>query len=172
MDIPTLISSIMSTINIGKAIIDINKSYDEATYKAMIADFMEKLSESRLALIEAKEQISDKDKEIISIKKFLIQHKALVDGGRGYRYQANDDGKPIGFPMCPTCEQNDGRLIQLVQHGKFYGAKCPACATEFNPVSCYLPTGGTVHERDLAQKREAQNRRIEASRSSSNWFNQ
>jgi hypothetical protein len=164
MDISAGIASLKTAIDIVKTLNEINKSYDEANYKANIIDLIEKLSDAKLALIEAKEKIFDKEKEISSIKNFSIQHKALVDGGHGYRYQANENGSPIGFPMCPKCEQLDSRLIQLVQHGKWYGAKCPACASEFNPVSCYLSTGGTVHDREIARRRESQNRRVIASR--------
>jgi hypothetical protein len=162
MDIAGGISSLKTGIEIAQTLKDINKSFDEASFKAKIADLIEKLSEARIALVEAKETIFEKDREIDALKSLEIERRNLVEGEGGYQYRTNDVGAPIGFPMCPKCDPVDSRLIQLVENGKGDVARCPACLNEYKPVTCYLPGGGTLRDRQIGEikrKREEMNRR-------------
>jgi hypothetical protein len=173
MDIAAGIASVKTALDIAKTLKDINKSFDEATYRANITDLIEKLSDARLALVEAKEQIFDKDKEIEALKNVKIERGNLVKGDGGYQYQANNAGAPVGFPMCPKCDPLDGRLIQLIENKVGNAAKCPACANEYKPVTCYLPTGGTLREQQIAalnQKSAEMNSRARAARVGSSWM--
>jgi hypothetical protein len=153
MDVLGGIAATKTAMDIAKTLKDINKSFDEATYKANMTELIENLSEARLALVEAKEQIFNKDREIEALKELNVERKNLVKGEGGYSYLTNDEGRPIGFPVCPKCDAVDGRLIQLVEHLKGNVGKCPACANEYKPVTCFLPTGGTLWEQQIAQSK-------------------
>jgi hypothetical protein len=168
MDLATGIASIKSAVDITKAIKDIDKSVDQATYKASLAELTEKLSEAKLALIDAKERIFDLERENSSLKNTATVREGLKEIDYGYLHQTNGDGLPIGFPMCPRCDALDGRLIKLVENEVGDAAKCPACRSEFKPVKCYLPTGGTLHQ---SQLNEAQRKRDEETRRMRNYVN-
>jgi hypothetical protein len=173
MDIAAWLASVKPAMDVAKALKDINKSFDEAVYKSNIADLTEKLSDARLALIEAKEQAFEKDKEIGELKRLQIERGHLVEGEGGYRYRADGNGAPLGFPMCPKCDPVDGRLIQLVEDKAGNAAICPACASQFKPVTCYLPAGGTLREQQVAErnrKSEEMNRRMQSARRNSSWM--
>jgi hypothetical protein len=158
MDILGGIAATKTAIDIAKTLKDINKSFDEATYKANMTELIENLSEVRLALVEAKEQIFEKDREIETLKMINIERGKLVKAAGGYHYQANDGGEPVGFPVCPKCDAVDGRLIHLVEHVRGHVGKCPACATEYNPVTCFLPTGGTLWDKQIEEMNRRQER--------------
>jgi hypothetical protein len=173
MDILGGMASIKSGIEIAKSLKGIEKTFDEATFKAKIADLIEKLSEARLALVEAKEEIFNRDREIEALKYVKIERGNLVEGSGGYQYRANDLGAPVGFPMCPKCDPVDERLIPLIENGAGNAAKCPACLNEYKPVTCYLPSGGTLREQQIAErnrKSEEMNRRMNAGRRNTSWM--
>ena len=132
---------------------DIEQSYDLAHLKAKIAEIYESLSEAKMALVDAKEEIAELEIEIARLKQMVDDRSDLIAGDGGYKYAVGDNSHPLGFPVCPKCDQIDGRLIHLVQDGDVKQAKCPACATLFNPVTCYLPGGDTlVAVRDRRRK--------------------
>jgi len=151
MDIAAGIGAVSSALTIAQTLRGIDKSYGDATYKAQLAELIVALADAKLAMAEAKEDLAGKDKEIERLKASFEAHSALVKGNGDYSYFADDNGKPLGYPICPKCQQVDGRVIQLKQEGASINAKCPACATVYNPVSCYLPHG-SGHETKEAKE--------------------
>lgn len=151
MDIVSGIGAVTSALGIAKTLRGIEKTYDEATYKAQVADLINALTDAKLAMAEAKEDLAGKDKEIDRLKASFEAHSALVKGNGDYSYFADDNGKPLGYPVCPKCQQVDGRVIQLKQEGVSINAKCPACASVFNPVSCYLPHGSGYETKEAKE---------------------
>jgi hypothetical protein len=157
MDITGGLAAASSALGIAKSLRDVEKSYDAATYRAKIADLMEALTDTRLALVEAKEDLAGKNSEIERLKMTAIDRSALIEGAGGYKYRANEQGRHDGFPVCPKCDEVDGRLIYLVQNKLVDAAKCPACANEYQPVTCYFPDGST-----LVSKRDEGRRQVQA----------
>ena len=162
MDITGGLAAASSALGIAKSLRDIEKSYDTATARVKIVDLMEALADTRLALMDAKEQIADKDAEIERLSKTEADRSKLLTGDGGYNYMRNDAGRPDGFPVCPKCDEVDSRLICLVQNKAVDAAKCPACANEYQPVTCYLTEGGT-----LVTQRDERRRQIQAEQSRS-----
>lgn len=137
MDIAAGIAAVTQGLGIAKALRGIEKSYDEATFKAKIAEVIESLTDAKLALAEAKENMAEREKEIQRLKEsFLLREKLVQDRG-DYKYIANEYGEPIGYPICPKCEVVDGRIVQLKQDGGLIKGRCPACATAFSPLTAY-----------------------------------
>ena len=163
MDIASGITAVTQGLGIAKALRGIEKSYDEAAYKAKVAEVIEALTDAKLALAEAKEGMAAKDKEIEHLKASFQLRARLVSDCGDYKYIANDAGEPLGYPICPRCEVLDGRIVQLKQDGGLINARCPACSTKFSPVSAYF----NQQERDQAaaeRKAEAEKRQEESDR--------
>ena len=154
MDIVSGIGAVSSALGIAKTLRGIEKTYDEATYKAQVADLINALTDAKLAMADAKENLADKDKEIERLKASFEAKSALVAGDGGYNYLADDGGNPVGYPVCPKCEQINGRIIQTKEHEASGKSRCPACSDVYGPVVCYLPHGSgdvTKQEKESAE---------------------
>ena len=174
MDIGAGIAAATQALGIAKALRTIEKSYDEATYKAQMSELICALSDAKLSLSEAREELAEKDKEIERLKASFEVRESLVKGPGDYKFFTDSDGHPVGFPICPRCEAADGRIVQLKQDNVIIQAKCPVCSTPYRPVECFLPqpVGGpaTLLEKDRLE-REAESRRVSAAlRNSGGWM--
>ena len=156
MDIVSGIAAVTNGLSIAKALRSIEKTFDDATYKAKIAELIESLTDAKLALAEAKEEMANKNKEIARLKESFQLRANLVNDRGDYKYIVNDAGELLGYPMCPRCEVLDGRIVQLKQDGGLSNARCPACSSKFSPVTAYF----NQKERDQA----AAERKAEADR--------
>lgn len=164
MEIATGIAAVANAIKIAKALKSIEASYDQAELKAKIAEIYEGLADAKMALIDAKENISALKMENSRLKKTKTDQKRLVDGLGGYRYFSGLNGHPAGYPICPKCEQVDARLILLVRNFHVDAAKCPACATEYRPVSEYVSSSDgsppTTQIENYRRAKDSQNIKI------------
>jgi soluble cytochrome b562 len=163
VDPTAVITSVTAALKAAKAWRDVEKAFEAAGFRAQLADVIDALTDSKLALAEAKERQATDNAEIARLKLTIEKRAALINGAGGYRYAADENQNPIGFPVCPKCDQIDGRLIHLVQDGGVEQAKCPACATKYTPVSCFLVGGRTLFQKDIderRQKNEEANRRL------------
>ena len=151
-------------ISIAKSLRDVEKRYDAATYKAQVTDLMVALSDAKLALTEAREELGAKDKEIAELKASFEEKSQLVKAEGDYLYKAGPDGNPIGYPICPRCEQKDGKIVQLKRDGSYNEATCPICNQKYKPVTGYLPAGSQARTTDeeARLKARAQNERLAA----------
>ncbi|WP_295322366.1 hypothetical protein [uncultured Sphingopyxis sp.] len=140
-------------LGIAKTLRGIEKDYDAAAYKAQIADLINALTDAKLALADAKERAADRDKEIEGLRSAFEAKGNLVKGDGDYNYFAGDDGKPIGFPLCPSCDA-DGRIVQMKQDGPTQTARCPTCDKSYKPVTCYLIDGDTLRAQELRRQAE------------------
>lgn len=156
VDPSSVIASVSTALKAAKAWRDVEKAYEAAGFRAQLADVIDALTDAKLALAEAKENHSAKDNEIARLKQTIADRASLIAGEGGYKYRVTLNGNPAGFPVCPKCDQIEGRLIHLVQNGPADSAKCPACDNTYQPVACYLENGKTL----LQQQRENQNAAI------------
>lgn len=173
MDIASGLAAAGNALGIAKALRDVEKLYDVASVRSQITDLMESLTDTRLALAEAKETIADAHAEIARLKKTEKDRASLVEGYGGYFFNMNEAGEPIGFPVCPKCNDIDDRIVQLVQNIAVDAAKCPVCSNEYKPVTCYLSHGGTLLEKYQADRRaksEALNRQMQSVNKRGSWM--
>ena len=61
MDIVTALSAISQAVTIAKTVREIDKGFDQAEYKAKIADILGLLADTKLALIDAKQNAEKSD---------------------------------------------------------------------------------------------------------------
>lgn len=164
MEILAGIAAAKQALDIARAMRGLEQSYDQATVKAQLVDLIDSLSDAKLALTEAREVLNDRDKEIALLKANFELSGALVKAEGDYRYFTGENGKPLGFPVCPSCEI-DGSIIQMKQDGASFDARCPKCKTKFSPVSCYLPpedSDVTLHGKQKRIADEKHRRGLEA----------
>lgn len=133
MDIPLALTAMSKSLEVLKAIREIDKDFDAASYKAKIAELMSSVAEARIALADARDEIAAKDKEIARLKdglKFREDHTIVV---RGRRYEKGSNGKPIGMPFCERCDTVDGLLIRIASTSSKdgYVAICPQCKANY-----------------------------------------
>lgn len=172
IDIAGGIAAATQAIDIAKALRGIEKNYDSATYRAQIAELMDALSNAKLALIDARENAAELEKEIERLRKAFETIETLVKGEGDYSYFAGEDGKPLGFPVCPSCEA-EGRIVQLKQDGPTETGRCPTCEKSHKPVTCYLAGGNTLRAQELQEQSEAfarANARNRAARGRNDWM--
>jgi hypothetical protein len=148
------VSSLKTAGEMLRGIRAAEKSFDEATWKARIAEITVALADGQLALVDAREQLLAKQKEIESLKTALQTTGELVEGPRGHKYLSGVDGKPSGGPVRPRCQPN-GQISQMVQRKHVETAQCPVCDFELQPTDIFLPSGQTAAEQRTQQMREA-----------------
>jgi hypothetical protein len=139
MDIPLVLTTLSKSLEALKAIREIDKDFDAASYRAKIAELMNSVADAKIALTEAQDEIAAKDKEITRLKdglKFREEHTIIV---RGRRYEKGSNEKPIGMPFCERCDAVDGILIRIA--GNFtkegYVAICPQCKANYGQEHGY-----------------------------------
>lgn len=137
MDIASGIAAATNALGIAKALRDVEKSYDAVTYKQQVVELFDALSDTKLALIEAKEANHQLGDELERLKRTMKRAQSLVEGDGGYQYAKDENDEMDGYPFCPKC-LHGGALSQLKQNVVVDAAKCPVCDREFKPVTCYL----------------------------------
>lgn len=139
MDIAAGIASLDAALKIAKGIKGVEKAYDQVTLKGEVVELMGALYDVKGELIDAAQAIKERDAEIERLTAALADKKALILGPGGYSWIDHGDGLRLGYPICPTCLEGQGRQVELKQDGGSASAKCPRCATGFMPVECFLP---------------------------------
>ena len=173
MDIVAGLAAAANAISITKTLKNLEQTYDAAQFKIQIADLLDKLADTKLALTDAKETLAARDGEIVRLKQSQADRCTLVEGEGGYKFRSDEDGKKLGFPICPKCDPVDGRLVQLVQNDDVRSAICPVCSSSFQPVTCYLANGNTLAEQHRDERRrkiDEQSRRLNANRGGGSWM--
>src|SRR5258708_32123904 len=68
MDIPIALTSLTKGLELLKAIREIDKNFDAATYKGKIAELMSTVADAKNALTEARDELAARDQEIKRLK--------------------------------------------------------------------------------------------------------
>lgn len=138
MDIPTTLTSIATAVGILKQLNEIDAKVDEASFKMKIADISSLLADTKLRLIDAAEELREKDTEIKNLKQLLAFKAEHTVRARGFTYECDEGGTPKGVPFCPACEAS-GTMIKLVHYTTDRGMpwKCPKCKADYQIVPTY-----------------------------------
>ena len=128
MDIMTAIAAGTKALEALRAIQDINKQYDAATWKAKVAELMSDVADMKLALIDANDQIRqlDNDRKELSSKVTFKAEKTKYENG--LLYEIYEDGSAAEFPFCQNC-LTSGKFVRLVR-AMGGTALCPGCKTQ------------------------------------------
>jgi len=121
MDIMGALSVIKQTIDITKDLRNIDEKIDAATWKLRLNDIIEKLIDTKDALVEAKEIEAQLRNEITMLNKKLSERGSLRDE-EGLLYSVDESGGYIGEPYCNHCyvkEEKLYRLLPSTQYSEF-----------------------------------------------------
>ena len=129
MDLATGLAGLNAALTTLKGLRSLEKAYDQAALKAQIVDLMEHVSDAKMALLDAKEQIQARDDEIAALKAKLVARAAMVEY-RGQHYPVNAEGKPTGLPFCGACLADNGTQVRYNEVlGNFLCPRCKAAAS-------------------------------------------
>jgi DNA repair exonuclease SbcCD ATPase subunit len=134
VDMMTALATASQAVRLAQDLRGIDKAVDEAEFKLKVADLTVALSDLKLALAQAREELSAKDMEIAGLKKQL-QRSAETIEVKGFKYKKGDDDQPRGAAFCPVCEQKHGQFYHLT---RIMGREvCPHCKAVFERVMIY-----------------------------------
>jgi hypothetical protein len=111
----------------------------EAEWKAKAAELLSNLADVKVALVDAREEIAEREKEIARLKAAFQLREDCVRRDN-FLYDKNPDGSPAGQPYCSRCEQIDGVMIKLTyDEGMRGNAICPQCKAKYRQVPVFHP---------------------------------
>jgi hypothetical protein len=132
MDIVHAIAAGTKALEVLRAIRDINKAYDDASWKSKVAELMSDIADMKMALFEANDQMralqTDNDKLAKQVR--FKAEKTIYE--KGLYYEVYDDGQIAELPFCQSC-MTKGEFIRLV-YGPIDVSRsyCPGCKTHYN----------------------------------------
>jgi hypothetical protein len=134
LDIITAIAAGTKALEALKAIQDINKAYDAATWKSKVAELMSDIADMKITLIEANDQIRDLEKNNESLAKMVTFKAEKTISKNGSCYEVFDDGQVSDLPFCQNC-MTTGKYVRIA-HGVMgaVNAICPGCKTQYNAL--------------------------------------
>jgi hypothetical protein len=137
MDLIVALAAATKSLELAKAIMDADKHYSQAELKAKAADLLSNLADVKVALVNAHDQIAEKDKEIARLKSAFQLREETVRV-ENFLYDKDDQGRPVGLPYCYRCEQVDGIMIKASRVNRGYTtAMCPQCKTAFEQAQIF-----------------------------------
>lgn len=141
MDFITAITSVTKGMEVLKALQTIDKQFDAASYKVQITELTAALADAKMALVDARDEVAEREKEIIRLKESFRQRSEDTIVVKGMGYDKNPaDGKPMGVAYCARCDTMDGVLMHLTRiTTKEDGHKsiCPQCNAAFAPAATF-----------------------------------
>jgi hypothetical protein len=137
MDIMTALSAATKSLELVKGLKDLNRQISEAELKSRAAELLSSLADLKIALVDARDEIDAKAREIAGLKAaFQLRGECVRQGN--FLYDRKSDGAPIGHPYCSRCEQIDGVMIKLTYDaGERGNAICPECKTKYRHVQVF-----------------------------------
>jgi hypothetical protein len=136
MDVAGLLSTLSAAIKFAGELNEAGKLLDSAEWKLKVADLKSTLADAKIAVVEFKDIIDAREKEIERLKANFQLGEDCVRY-EPFLYAKGSDGMPSGYPYCSRCEQIDGVMIKLTFGGGGNDAICPECKTRFGLVQFF-----------------------------------
>lgn len=134
LDFMLALSAVGQAVSIVKGVRDIDKDLSQAELKAAMAEIYDKLSDLKMALTDAREEIREKDDTIKTLKASRHRLDALIEI-QGFHYDVVE-GKPLGFPYCPRCIAREGYFHKIYAPNHLHGPRlCPECKTDYGDAA-------------------------------------
>lgn len=139
MDIVAGISAAAQALDIAKKLREFDQDFKGAEYKLQIAELYTALAEVKIALADAQSEIQAKQAQIERLEAVTANRMRTIRV-QGFNYGIGEDGRPLGKPFCPVCEQTSGMQIQI-SDGLAGHDLCPKCQGIFDARKTNLPSG-------------------------------
>jgi hypothetical protein len=131
LDIITAIAAGTKALEALKAIQDINKAYDSATWKSKVAELMSDIADMKIALIEANDQIRDLEKANDALTKMVTFKAEHTINKNGFCYEVFDDSQVSHLPFCQYC-MTSGKYVRISHSPMGASSICPSCKTHYD----------------------------------------
>lgn len=128
----TALATATQAMKLAQELRGIDKAVDAAEYKLKIADLTSALSDIKLALTDAREEIASKDAEIERLRRQFKRSSDTTEVN-GYHYDKKSDGSPTGHPYCPVCLEKSGLMFHTTPSRIGRYETCPNCKADFLP---------------------------------------
>jgi hypothetical protein len=129
---------IMSALTVGtkalealKAIKDIEKDYDAATWKAKVAELMSDVADMKMALVEANDKIAELERRAATLTAQVAFKAERTVYENGFLYEVFQDGTVAEFAFCQHC-MTEGKHVRIARGPGGSSAICPSCKTHFD----------------------------------------
>jgi hypothetical protein len=134
MDIMTAIAAGTKALEALKAIQDLNRQYDGATWKARVAELMSDIADMKLALISANENIRTLENEKKDLSEKVAFKAEKTKYANGFLYEVFEDGAVAEFPFCQNCMTN-GKFVRIARAPIGGSSHCPGCKAHYDTRS-------------------------------------
>jgi hypothetical protein len=134
MDIISAISAGTRALEALKAVQDINKQYDAATWKARVAELMSDVADMKLALIDANDRIRKLNTEKKELSERISFKAEKTKYENGLLYEVFEDGTIAEFPFCQNC-MTEGKYVRIVRAPIGGASHCPGCKAHYDTRS-------------------------------------
>lgn len=129
------------TIKLVKGLKDIDHALDKSELKGNMAQLYSDLADVKMALVDAQTDLRQRDETIERLKS-LQDFAGQLISVKGYKFEADESGEPIGRPFCPLCEQKQKLFVRLTPAPRTDkdrgGQVCPNCKSRFGyPVPTF-----------------------------------
>ncbi len=133
MDIASGIASIQLALDLSKGIKASKDLMNNGEVNLQIIELMEALVDAKGGLVEAKNQIVDKDKLIMELQKKLKVSSNIFDKDNSpFVWMKNKEEKDIAY--CSKCYAKDGILAKVMNDRPMQNLgthQCPVCESWF-----------------------------------------
>jgi hypothetical protein len=152
MDIMGALTAIQQTITITKDLRNIDEQIDAAIWKLRLSDVIDKLVDTKDALIDAREREVELSKTIASLEQQL-NDKGKHEDEDGLLFELNDHGERKGVPFCNFCYVNQDKKYRLLP-GQYAGGSfiCSRCKGVFGRRDESYNRDLNARFRDLGRK--------------------
>ncbi|HQS18456.1 hypothetical protein [Reyranella sp.] len=137
IDFGALLSSTSAAIGIAKAVREVQGEFDRADLKLKMAELTGTLADVKIALVDVRDELAAKDKEIERLKAAFAFKGETVESS-GWRFQKARSGQAYGKPFCPKCIEDEARFVLTRQYGGYSEVFCPHCKTKYPMAQTFL----------------------------------
>lgn len=128
--ITAAISGVRHATEIAKFIREAGPTLASAEHKLKLAELIDALADSKLAIADLKEDVERRDSELKQLREALANKAQLTHNGVFY-VVAGD-----ATPFCPRCWEMESRAIHVNPevwdgHVAYYVRACPQCKTAY-----------------------------------------
>ena len=130
MDIMAGIAAASQALKMAREIREVSKDYENADLKSKIVTLVDSLSDAKLALVDAKENLQSAKAEADDLRAKLAFKSTNTIRRNGMLYEVLEPGKVAAMPFCPKCSET-GHFVTVRHEQNWHQSRCPNCSAPF-----------------------------------------
>lgn len=125
------LGSLKTATDLVKTLNEASSSMEHSSLKLQIAELMGAIADMKMAAVDLRDQVSEKEKEIERLTKALKIKDDVIRYCDAY-YTKGNEGKPQGDPYCARCWEHAGELYHLTLTAVGRNHECQVCSSIFD----------------------------------------